>query len=221
VKVDRSGFSNSGFLGTLALSLAGPIKLCPQHPRPIIFPPSLLTSCPCPPGPRTPFDSDLEPALSNLTSHLVLLEKLKPSQFRTSVPFLQRAPYRVPRYHEIKATWQIFGTDHGFPSPMLRQPRMPANASFEEITRIYSFSMTPQPCIRSGAAGLAEHLSPTFHGIGKHVQGLDGVLPPDAGIGDADAVLEALLALLGDLLAACTRVRRIPKRQGQATTHPR
>jgi len=26
VKVDRSGFSNSGFLGTLALSLAGPIR---------------------------------------------------------------------------------------------------------------------------------------------------------------------------------------------------
>jgi hypothetical protein len=46
-------------------------------------------------------------------------------------------------------------------------------------------------------------LSPLSHGLGQQLQHRLGVLPPDAGIRDTDAVLEASLALLGYLLVAC------------------
>ena len=61
-------------------------------------------------------------------------------------------------------------------------------------------------CSDLGAALLAHDLSPLLHGIGQKIQDLDCVLPADAGIGDADSVLERLLALLGDLLGTCARV---------------
>ena len=58
-----------------------------------------------------------------------------------------------------------------------------------------------------GAAFLAHDLSPLLHGVGQKIKHLDRVLPTDAGVGDADAVLERVFALLGDLLCACTGVR--------------
>ncbi len=58
-----------------------------------------------------------------------------------------------------------------------------------------------------GAAFLGHDRSPLLHGVGQKIKNLDRVLPADAGVCDADAVLEGVLALLGDLLRACTRVR--------------
>lgn len=48
----------------------------------------------------------------------------------------------------------------------------------------------------------AEDLAALLHRVGKLVEDSDGVVPVDACIRDADAVLQTLLALLGNLLVA-------------------
>lgn len=48
----------------------------------------------------------------------------------------------------------------------------------------------------------AKDLTPLLNSVGEHVEDRLGVLPVDAGVGDADAVLEGRLALGGDFLVA-------------------
>lgn len=49
----------------------------------------------------------------------------------------------------------------------------------------------------------ATNLPPFLHRAGKNIQDGDGVLPSDARVCDTDAVLEAALAFLWDLLVTC------------------
>ena len=67
---------------------------------------------------------------------------------------------------------------------------------------VYTSSTTISRLLGSLGGLAAQNLSPLLHGIRKHVEDLDRVVPADAGIGNADAVLEGVLALLGDLLVA-------------------
>lgn len=47
-----------------------------------------------------------------------------------------------------------------------------------------------------------KNLAPLLNSVGEHVEDRLGILPVDAGVGDADAVLEGRLALGGDFLVA-------------------
>ena len=48
------------------------------------------------------------------------------------------------------------------------------------------------------------YLPPLLDGVGEHREHRFRVLPANAGVGDADAVLETRLALFRDLLVACS-----------------
>lgn len=48
----------------------------------------------------------------------------------------------------------------------------------------------------------AQDVASLLDSLGEGVQNREGIIPVDAGVGDAHAVLEAVLALLGDLLVA-------------------
>lgn len=53
----------------------------------------------------------------------------------------------------------------------------------------------------------SEHLPSCFYGVGKGVENGDGIFPVDACISDAHPVLEASLALFGNLLVSCNQQR--------------
>jgi len=215
------GFLKFGILRNLASLIGWPIT---RPFRPIDFPPIRT---------QRDLDLDLPvPCGPTLSSHLLSVQITPQSWFGISRFMLHKILPNPLNWADYSLSWSrwtlrtfcvfVSSTAEGVSDQFYSVSNCEQLFWYPAPRNIYTKQLSVPPCPDAGAffyhqpddtldlstftftmSIRATNLPPFLHRAGKNIQDGDGVLPSDARVCDTDAVLEAALAFLWDLLVTC------------------